>query len=98
MSADRIGSGHFSITHASLAWLLCTPRPRITDAMHILEGEHLLRATRGEILLLDRLGLEAATGGTYGFAEREYERLLGIDFRKRARTASTRLYAEPDKS
>ena len=97
MTLDRTGGDHFSITHASLAWLLCTQRPRVTDAMHILEGNRVVRSTRGEITMLDRPALEAATGGTYGNAEGEYHRLLGVDFRSKLTSSSTRLYGEPDR-
>ena len=37
----------------------------------------LIRATRGEIVFLDRAGLIVLANGGYGEAEAEYERLIG---------------------
>lgn len=52
-------------------------RAGITVALHMLEGERLIRSLRERIIIRDRLGLEQAAHGTYGHAEAEYERLLG---------------------
>jgi hypothetical protein len=49
----------------------------VTVALHNLEGEGLIRATRGVITLTDIEALVCYTDGLYGVAEREYERLLG---------------------
>lgn len=40
------------------------------------------RATRGKIRILDTAKLEAIAGGSYGVPEHEYERLIGISFRR----------------
>ena len=40
-------------------------------------GRGLVKATRGSIQIIDRLGLIRASKGSYGMAEREGERLLG---------------------
>lgn len=47
-------------------------------AVHVLEGRGLIRAERGSIMINDREGLEIGAGGTYGVAEAEYQRLMGI--------------------
>jgi len=41
-----------------------------------LVKQDLIKAARGEITVLDRKGLEASAGGSYGVPEREYSRLL----------------------
>jgi CRP-like cAMP-binding protein len=76
MSADRLGSPS-SLTHDFLAVMLGVRRPSVTDAIHILEGEGLITATRGTIEIRDRVRLEERTAGCYGIPEREYERLIG---------------------
>jgi hypothetical protein len=41
----------------------------VTDALHILEGERVLRCTRAMIVVRDRDGLETAAGVSYGAPE-----------------------------
>ena len=77
MAADRIGPCEMPLTHELLASALAFRRPGVTDAIHRLEGEHLIRAQRGLITIRDRDGLEAFVGGGYGLAEREHRRLFG---------------------
>ena len=63
--------------------MLGVRRPGVTDALHRLEGEHLIRARRSSITIRDRAGLEKVAAGSYGVSERDYERLFGT-FRKSA--------------
>ena len=58
--------------------MLAVRRSGVTLAVQILEGEGLIRATRGHVTILDREGLIDGANGAYGFAEREYERLMGV--------------------
>jgi hypothetical protein len=76
MSTDRLGSP-VSLTHEFLSYMLGVRRSSVTTATHILEGEGLIRATRGLIEIRDRAALETRAGGCYGLPEREYERLIG---------------------
>lgn len=91
MTFDRIEGASFRVTHESLAWILGSRRPGVTDALHLLEGKGLIRANRTEILILDPGGLEQLSRGAYGFAEREYRRLFGIDFRLRSHETSSKM-------
>lgn len=75
MVADRTGPS-FQITHEFIAIMLAVRRAGVSIAIAELEGVGLIRALRGSITILDRAGLEAASNGGYGFAEREYERLI----------------------
>ena len=76
MVADR-ASDTFKVTHEFLGVMLAVRRAGVTLALQILEGEGLIRSTRGTVAILDRPGLIKHAGGAYGLPEREYERLLG---------------------
>jgi hypothetical protein len=41
-----------------------------------------IKATRGNIRILDRPKLEDMAGGSYGIPEREYEQLIGFPIRR----------------
>lgn len=76
MVGDRAGP-RFNITHEFIAVMLAVRRSGVTLALQTLEGKGLIRAMRGSITIVDRNGLIAMANGAYGFAEREYKRLLG---------------------
>lgn len=76
MAQDRIGSDEINVTHDVLALMLGVRRASVTDALHILEGEGLIRSSRGRIIVRDREGLRRHAGETYGFYEAEYTRLI----------------------
>jgi hypothetical protein len=77
MTDDRITRDDLPLTHEFLSLMIGTRRASITEATHVLEGEGLIRATRGRITVRDRSGLQARAGSAYGVAEREYDRLFG---------------------
>ena len=77
MAYDRVGNESLPLTHEFLSVMLGVRRAGVTVGLHNLEGEGLIRATRGVITLTDVEGLISYTDGLYGVAEREYERLLG---------------------
>ena len=77
MCHDRIDGDEIQITHMVLSRALGVRRAGITVALHMLEGEKLIRSLRERIIIRDRLGLETAAHGTYGHSESEYGRLLG---------------------
>jgi CRP-like cAMP-binding protein len=76
MSHDRIRLPDLPLTHEFLSIMLGVRRPGVTDQVHILEGLGIIKATRGNIQILDRPKLEKLAGGCYGIPEREYERLV----------------------
>jgi CRP-like cAMP-binding protein len=87
MCHDRLGGDHLLLTHEFLALMLGVRRSGVTNELHILEGIHAIKATRGNIQVIDRDRLEEVAGGCYGLPEREYERLIGLPIgmeRKRA--------------
>jgi CRP-like cAMP-binding protein len=77
MSHDRSEGDDLSLTHEFLSLMLGVRRAGVTGELHILEGMSLIRATRGNIRILDRGSLEEIAGGCYGYPEMIYERLLG---------------------
>jgi CRP-like cAMP-binding protein len=76
MTEDRAGSAHFPLTHEFMAVMLGVRRAGVTDAVHRLETRQLIHATRGQMQVLNRSGLEALADGSYGQAEREHRRLI----------------------
>lgn len=81
MVQDRLHTSLFSITHDFLSQMLCTRRPGVTVALHLLEGKGLISSTRGQVEIRNRDGLIEEAGGSYGKAEAHYARLMGWDFR-----------------
>jgi CRP-like cAMP-binding protein len=77
MCRDRTGNDELNLTHEFLSIMLGVRRAGVTNALHILEGEHAIRSTRACISIRDRARLAELAGDAYGVAEREYERLLG---------------------
>lgn len=92
MAHDRFDHGPFPFTHQFLALMLGVRRPGVTVALHFLEGYGLIKATRGNITVIDRKGLEAHSDRSYGIPEAEYERLIG----RAPRAASTVLATKAD--
>jgi CRP-like cAMP-binding protein len=70
MLHDRSGGDSFDVKHAQIAEALGVRRASVTDTLHLLEGEHILRCRRNSIGILDRSALEAAAGTAYGEPER----------------------------
>ena len=77
MCHDRVDGDLIAITHEFLALMLGVRRTGVTVATHVLEGEHMIRASRGLIAVVDRDKLKKKANGSYGLAEAEYDRLLG---------------------
>ncbi len=77
MCHDRLDSLEFPITHDFLSMMLGVRRSSVTDAIHLLEGDGLIKATRGNIQILDHARLERAAAASYGVPEAEYRRLIG---------------------
>lgn len=90
MSHDRAEGDELPLTHEFLSIMLGVRRSSITAAIHTLEGELAVRADRRLITVRDRDKLEELSGGSYGQAEAEYERVLGMAVSKAARTSPMR--------
>jgi CRP-like cAMP-binding protein len=77
MADDRAESSGFHLTHATLAQMLGVRRVGITNAAGLLQEQKLVSYARGEIDVLDRCGLEAASCECYRGSREMYDRLLG---------------------
>lgn len=77
MVHDRVDGDDIRLTHEFLSLMLAVRRPSVTSALHVLEGNGLIRAERGWVTIRDRAALQAFAADAYGRSETEYRRLLG---------------------
>ncbi|MGF9567763.1 helix-turn-helix domain-containing protein [Neorhizobium sp. BT27B] len=78
MVYDRVPGKTLHLTHDYLSVMLGVRRPSVTTTLHVLEGQHLIRSTRGSIEVRDYRGLVAAAGEAYGLPEAEYDRIMAL--------------------
>jgi CRP-like cAMP-binding protein len=76
MAHDRADADHFHLTHQVLAEMLGVQRSAITIAAGALQQRKLIRYTRGEITVLSRRGLEAASCECYGAGVERYREMF----------------------
>lgn len=77
LTHDRVQADHFHLTHEYLADMLGVRRSGITVAAGDLRARKLISYSRGEITVLDRGGLEAASCDCYAAMKGGQEHLLG---------------------
>ncbi|MDB5488933.1 MAG: cyclic nucleotide-binding protein [Reyranella sp.] len=82
MSHDRFSGNDLTVTHEFISLMVGVRRQGITEALHLLEGRHLIQSTRENLHVIDRPGLIALASGSYGVCEAEYERLIDGQFRR----------------
>jgi CRP-like cAMP-binding protein len=76
MNHDRLEGDRIDLTHQQLGIMLGVRRATVTDTLHLLEGEGLIRSRRNLIEVRDRAQLLAFAGESYGAAETEYARFI----------------------
>ncbi len=76
MTQDRADSNGFHVTHEFLARVLGVRRVGITRAAKRLQDQGLIRYARGNIVVMDRAGLETSACGCYAADKASYARSL----------------------
>ncbi len=76
MSQDRAGVDTFHVTHEFLGYMLGVRRVGITSAAGMLQRDGLISYQRGELTVLDRAGLEAASCVCYAADRQAYAEML----------------------
>jgi CRP-like cAMP-binding protein len=79
MTRDRVSSDTFPITHEFLAQMLGVRRATVTVVAGMLQKAGLISYVRGQMTIVDRPGLEAASCECYGVIAQEYRRLLHLE-------------------
>jgi|SRR5271166_5681989 len=77
MADDRVDGNRLPLTHEFLSLMLGVRRAGVTEALHALESKRLIKASRGEIIIRNRKGIERRAGQSYGVPEAEFRRLIG---------------------
>jgi CRP-like cAMP-binding protein len=87
MADDRTDGNELVLTHDFLSLMLGVRRAGVTEALHILEGEGLIKSLRGRVIVKSRKGLLKVASDIYGAPEVEAERLGFGSFKKKSQAS-----------
>jgi CRP-like cAMP-binding protein len=77
MAHDRLPTDKVPLTHEFLALMVGVRRAGVSEALRELVQHKLVRTGRGEIVILNRRGIEKLAEHFYGVPETEYRRVIG---------------------
>src|SRR5579864_5222152 len=86
MTHDRMHSDQFLLTQEFLAMMLGVQRTGVSVAASTLQRAGLIRYRRGNVTIIDRRGLIRRSCECYGVSKREFDRLLGDQALRKARS------------
>jgi CRP-like cAMP-binding protein len=76
MTHDRVEGDRFELTQEFLSQMLGVGRQAVNEAAQALQDRGLIEYCRGQMTILDRAGLEAASCACYAVIRAEFDRLL----------------------
>jgi Mn-dependent DtxR family transcriptional regulator len=76
MAHDQVPGSTLPLTHEFLALMLGVRPAGVTETLQSLSRQRLIKTGRGEIVVLNRKGLERTAGELYGVPEADYRRLI----------------------
>jgi CRP-like cAMP-binding protein len=76
LSLDRLPGSELTMTQELIANMLGVRREGVTECALRLQGDGLIKYSRGHITVLDRGRLEQRTCECYAVVKREYDRLV----------------------
>ncbi|MDB5570733.1 MAG: putative transcriptional regulator, Crp/Fnr family [Hyphomicrobiales bacterium] len=78
MVHDRVEGDQIPLVHEFFSWMLAVRRPGVTNAFKTLRECGAIETGRGFVTIRDRDMLIDIAAGSYGPAEAEYEKLIGV--------------------
>ena len=85
MAQDRLETSRFRVTQEFLATLLGATRQTVTGVASALQRNHVIDYTRGDLEILNRQGLEAASCECYGVSVKLLQHVTASQYTSPAR-------------